>query len=166
MSLGKILAPVFIAIILGAAAAFAVWAQEPFLAPSLGSSVFSQLLHPQEKSAKPYAIVAGQILGAAAGFAGVFVAGAAIAPPFIGSHPLTSVRVGAIVVAGLLAATGQVATGALTPAGGATALVVALGAEADDWNGIIRLAVGLVIVTALGEVARQFLLRLHQVTAE
>jgi CBS-domain-containing membrane protein len=46
------------------------------------------------------------------------------------------------VIAGLLAAAGQMATGALTPAGGATALVVALGAESADWRGVLHLGVG------------------------
>jgi hypothetical protein len=138
----KIAPPVLIAALLGVIAAAAVWTQEPFLAPSLGSAVFTQLLHPDESSASPYAILVGQILGAASGFAGVFIAGAAGAAPFMGGHMLEWARVWAIVIAGLLAAAGQMATGALTPAGGATALVVALGAESADWRGVLHLGVG------------------------
>jgi hypothetical protein len=151
------IASVLIAAILGVIAATAVWAQEPFLAPSLGSAVFTQLLHPQEASARPSAILVGQVLGAAAGFAGVFAAGAVGAPGFFGAHRLVWARVAASIVAGLLAAGGQVVTGALTPAGGATALVVALGAESADWQGVLHLGVGLVLVTGFGEGARRAL---------
>jgi hypothetical protein len=73
---------------------------------------------------------------------GVIAAGAAGAAPFMGGHMLEWARVWAIVIAGLLAAAGQMATGALTPAGGATALVVALGAESADWRGVLHLGVG------------------------
>jgi hypothetical protein len=159
MTASKITASILIAAILGVIGGFAVWAQQPFLAPSLGSAVFTQLLHPEEKSATPYAIVVGQIAGAAAGFAGVFIAGAIVAPPFTGGHPLDWVRVLAIVIAALLAAATQLVTGALTPAGGATALVVALGAESADWRGIMHLAAGLVLVSVLGEAARRAILR-------
>ena len=157
--ISKMAATLLIAAILGVIAAFAVWAQEPFLAPSLGSAVFTQLLHPNEKSAMPHAILVGQILGAASGFAGVFMAGAMVAPPFMGSHPLDWVRVPAIVIAGMLAAALQLVTGALTPAGGATALVVALGGESANWHGVVHLAVGLVLVTVLGEAARKVIVR-------
>jgi hypothetical protein len=158
----KLAVPVLIAAILGMVAACAVLAQEPLLAPSLGSAVFAQLLHPAEKSAKPYAILVGQILGGAAGFAAVFITGAAAAAPFMGSHPLAWVRVAAIVIAGFLAAAGQKLTGALTPAGGATALVVALGAESANWHGVLHLAAGLLLITVAGEAARRVILRQQQ----
>jgi hypothetical protein len=154
-------APVLIAAIIGAVAAFGVWAQEPWLAPSLGSAVFTQLLHPEAASAKPFAILVGQVLGAAAGFAGVFLAGAGSLPPFMGGHRLLPARVSAIAMTSFLAAILQLASGALTPAGGATALVVAMGAEADNWTGAMHLAVGLLLVTALGEPARRLVLRLR-----
>ncbi|WP_158322755.1 HPP family protein [Acidisphaera rubrifaciens] len=148
------------AAILGVVAAIAVWWQEPFLAPSLGSAVFTQLLHPEEASARPYAILMGQVLGAASGFAGVFLTGANMQPPFMGAHPLVWTRVAAIVVTAVLAASLQLVSGALTPAGGATALIVAIGAEADDPAGAAHLAVGLLLVTSLGEAARRLVLRM------
>lgn len=157
-----LLATVLVAAILSVLAAASLWAQAPFLAPSLGSAVFTQVLHPREASARPYAILVGQILGAASGFAGVYLAGAAAAPPFSGDHTLVAARLAAIAIAGLLAAGGQRATGALTPAGGATALVVALGAEPANWHGVRDLAVGLAIVTLLGEAARRLMLRPQQ----
>ena len=149
------------AAVLGVVAAVAVWFQEPFLAPSLGSAVFTQLLHPEEASAKPYAILVGQILGAASGFAGVFLAGAASQPSFMGAHPLVWTRVVAITVTAILAASLQLISGAMTPAGGATALVVSIGAEADAPSGAVHLAVGLVLVTIMGEAARRAVLGLR-----
>lgn len=161
MDKGKLAAPVLAALVLGVIAVLGVWMQEPWLAPSLGSAVFTQVLTPDQPSAKPYTIGVGQLLGGAAGFAGVFLAGAAAAPQFMGDHALIFARAAAVVVAALLAAALQLACGATTPAGGATAVVVAVGAESATWAGAFHLAVGILLVTGLGEVARRAVSRLR-----
>jgi len=156
-----ILPPLLATMVLGLIGLFAVWTQEPWLAPSLGSAVFTQVMTPSDSSAKPANILAGQIIGAIAGFAGVFVAGVASAPPFFGAHTLLLSRVLALSVAACLACLAQLATGFATPAGGATALVVAVGAETASWSGFGHLAVGIVLVTLGGELSRRLVLRLQ-----
>lgn len=48
---------------------------------------------------------------------------------------------------------------ATSAAGGATALIVALGAETATADGAARLAAGILLVTLLGEAARWLVLR-------
>lgn len=154
-----ILAPVLLALILGVIAGASVLFGEAWLAPSLGSAAFSQMLHSEQPSSKPYSIAVGQILGALAGFAGVAIAGLVHVGPFMGDHGLYAGRILAVVIAVVLVSGAQIVTGAKTPAGGATALIVALGLETTTWMGALRLLVGIVAVTALGEAARRTILR-------
>ena len=159
--LNKLLTAVLPAAILALIAALSVWTQEPWLAPSLGSAAFAQTLSPDHTSAKPYSISVGQLIGLIAGLIGVFVAGATTTPQFMGDHTLVGARVLAVSIAAFLAALAQLLTSATTPAGGATAMVVAIGAETADMMGVIHLIVGILLVTVFGEAARQFLLRLQ-----
>ena len=64
-----------------------------------------------------------------------------------------------MVIAALLTALGQLSLKAGSPAGGATAVIMATGAETADLAGTARLVVGIALVTGLGEIARQLLLR-------
>ena len=157
----RLLPSVLMAMVLGAIGLFCVWARQPWLVPSLGSAAFTQLLTPDAPGAKPYSIGVGQLIGGAAGLVGVFVAGAGAMPQFMGDHALALHRVLAVIIAVLLAGIAQVAARATSPAGGATALVIALGAETANWAGAGRLAVGIALVTVLGEAARQAIIKLR-----
>ena len=151
--------PLLITLILGVTALFCVVTQEAWLAPSLASAAFSQMLHPDDTGSKPINIAAGQIIGVGAGFLGVWLAGAIHAHPLMGDHDLTYGRALAVSLAVLFASTAQSLTGFKTPAGGATALVAAIGIETVTWIGATRMLVGIAIVTVLGEIARQFLVK-------
>ena len=153
-----LLPPVLIAAVMVVIAALSVWLGECWLVPSLGSAVFTQTLTPHQPGARPYGVGVGQLVGAAAGMVGVFVAGAGDVPAFMGEH-VAWARVLAVGVAVLLGAGVQAALDAKSPAGGATALVVALGAETASWSGAGRLVVGIALVTFLGEMVRQVMLR-------
>lgn len=161
MSADKIASPILAAVGLGLIALFGIWAQEAWLAPSLGSAMFLQVFNPEQESARPYSVAVGQLIGAVAGFAGVFIAGAASVPAFMGSNELVYARAIAVAVAVLLAAAAQLACKATNPAGGATALVVAIGAESPEWRGLFHLVIGIALVTVLGEAARRIVLRLR-----
>lgn len=158
MQASKLLPPVLIAAAMVAIASAGVWLGEAWLVPSLGSAVFAQALGPEQPNARPYAIGVGQLLGAAAGMAGVFLAGAGTAPAFMGEH-VAWVRVAAVGIAMLLGSAAQMLARARTPVGGATALVVALGAETASWGGAGRLVAGIVMVTVIGEGVRRAVLR-------
>ncbi|WP_428488318.1 HPP family protein [Rhodopila sp.] len=155
----ELLPPLLIAVVLGIIGVISIWVQAPLLIPSLGSAIFLQTLTPEEPSARPWNTGVGQLVGAAAGFIGVFVAAAASTPHFMADDRLTFARVAAAVIAVLLSAAGQRVLKATSAAGGATALVVALGAETATEAGAIRLFFGILLVTAIGEAARQLILR-------
>ena len=150
-----VLPPILATLVLCAIAGVSVWTQQALLAPSLGAAAFSQMLHADERSAAPYNLAVGQIVGAVAGFTGVILAGQAHALPLIGQHDLPAGRILAVAIATFVAILGQMLANARTPTGGATAIVVAIGVEAPTFAGAARLLVGIVLVMALGEVARR-----------
>lgn len=154
-----ILPPLLATLVLCAIAVVAVWLQQPLLAPSLGAAVFSQVLHADERSAAPYNLAVGQIIGGAAGFLGVVLAGQAHAHPLIGTHDLPAGRILAVAIGVPLAVVGQMLANARTPTGGATALVVALGVETPTLAGGVRLLAGIALVMTLGEAARRLVAR-------
>ena len=121
---------------LGLIAALSVLLQEPLLAPSLASAMFVQVMTPGQPTAKPWNTAVGQLVGLAAGLIGVYVSFATTVPMFMGDHPLVWARVLAVVIAVVLKVVGQTVLKAFSPAGGATALVIAIGAEMGlgrDW---------------------------------
>ncbi len=159
MTRSTLLPPVLIAAVMVVIAALSAWLGECWLVPSLGSAIFIQALSPEQPNARPYSVGVGQLVGGAAGMAGVFLAGAGDSPAFMGEH-VAWARVLAVGVAMLLGPAAQTLAGAKTPAGAATALVVALGAETASWGGAGRLVMGIALATALGEGVRQGVLRM------
>lgn len=149
-----------VASVLALVGVVSVLLQQPLLAPSLGSAVFVQVMSPMEPSARPWNTAVGQLVGLVAGFIGVYLAFATAAPTFLGSNPLVWTRVFAVAVAVALTVLGEVALGAISPAGGATAVVVAIGAETADMSGVLRMVGAIAIVTVAGEGVRRIVLRL------
>ena len=127
---------------MGVVALVAVCSREPILVPSLGSAVFTQIFSAREPSATSYSVGIGQVAGVVGGLFGVTIAFAASAPPFMGDHLLVHARAVAVVVAAIVTAALMILLGAASPAGGATALVLALGAETPDVAGAVRMLVG------------------------
>ena len=126
---------VFLVFILGGMSLACVWTQQAWLAPSIAAAAFTQMFTPSQPSAKPYGIALGQIIGMASGFAGVFAAHASHAAKLMGDHDLSYGRVLAVVIAVAITATVQTTIEARSPAGGTTAIVVAIGAETANWAG-------------------------------
>ena len=151
---------VLAALVLGVIGLVAVWTGQPLLAPSLASAAYAQILTPRTSSATAWSAGAGQIAGLVGGFVGVFASGAFAAPMFMGGHPLVDQRVLAAVIAIVVGAGLQLAIRATCPAGGATAVVVAIGAETASLDGAARMLVAIMLVTALGEAARRVILRM------
>lgn len=147
-----------VSIVLGLIGLFSVWAHEAWLLPSLASAAFLQTLTPNEPSARPWNTAVGQLAGAVGGFAGVFLTSAWATPTFMGDHPLAMARVAAAVIGVFVAALLQHLLKATSAAGGATALIVAVGAETATAAGVLRLVCGVLLVTTLGEAARRIIL--------
>ena len=147
--------------ILGVMAALSIWWQQPIIMPSVASVVFLQTMTPTAPSARLWNSAVGQFVGEAAGFFAVFAVSAATAPDFLAHHSLLWSRAAAIVIATCVTGIGQLLLKAISAAGVATAVVVATGVETANWAGAGRLAVGIAVVTVLGEASRLLLLRVR-----
>ena len=156
-----VLPPVLVTIVLAVIGAFSLLVEQAWLVPSITAAAFLQVFSPDQTSAKPYAIAVGQIIGGAAGFVGVLVTASSGSPAFTGDHHLGAGRLAAIVIATALTSALQSAAKATSPAGAATAVIVATGVETTTWLGAGRLLVGIALVTILGEIARRLVLRIR-----
>lgn len=146
-------------LVLAVIGAVSVWVGEAWLIPSLGSAVFVQTMTPEDPGGRGWNTAMGQILGLAGGFAGVFITGAVAAPHFTGHHALLFVRVAAIALSVFFTAILQFSCDAVSPAGGAIAIIVATGSKSASWSGLRDIVAGIALVTVFGEIARQFILR-------
>lgn len=156
-----IVSPILLVLVIGLIAVVGVPPQESFLAPSIAAAAFTQVFNAPQPGARPYTIVVGQLAGVFSGFAGTWIARAADAPKFMGDHDITWQRVLAIAIAVAITATLQEVLKARSPAGGTTAVVVAVGAETANLGGAVRLAVGIALVAVLGEAARRVMLKIE-----
>lgn len=152
-------------VVLAVIGAFGIAVGHPWLVPSLGSAVLLQTLSPQSRTAKPWNTCVGQLVAVCGGLAGVYAVGAEAAPQLTSGHTLVCARIAAMAIAIFITALLQVILKAENPAGGATALLIALGTIAPDAGGAFDIIVGIVLVTALGEAARRMSLKL-QTTSE
>lgn len=137
----------------------------PWLAASLGPSVLTQTYSPEQKLATMRNTFLGQFIGLGAGFAGVYIVGAEAAAVLASGQPLVWARVAAVAVAFALIVPVQQAIKAKHPPAGSTALLLALGFEAPTLHTAWVMAVGITMVTVLGEVARLLVVRVSQGTA-
>jgi HPP family len=128
------------------------------LFPSLGPTAFVQVETPDNPAARPWNVVVGHAIGAAAGYIAVLLAGAAAAPSVLATSQVTTPRVLAAIIAVLLTLlVGSLAKASHPPAA-ATTLLVALGGFAEVPKGPIAIAIGVVIVAVAGELARRAVL--------
>ena len=126
----------------------------PWLLPSLGPTAALIALQPAHPQARLWNVIAGHVLGIAAGFAGIFVAGAASAPSPIRDGQLVTARVLAATIAMALTVILTAATRSSHPPATATTLLVALGASAT-YEKAFAVVAGVVIVAIVGELVRR-----------
>lgn len=155
MMLKPTLQVVILAAVLSIIGVLAVFFQQPWLVPSLGSAVFVQVLTPTVPSARPYHISVGQLIGVLGGFTGVYAAQAVSTPIFTEQHTLVYVRVIAMIISVVVTAALQLTTKAISAAGGTIALLLALGLQAPTLQSLGELIAGILLVTILGEVGRK-----------
>jgi CBS-domain-containing membrane protein len=114
---------------------------------------------PEHRTARPYNIIVGHCVGLCSGFFFVWIFGLTNAPSVFQAQAVTASRVWATVLAIFVAAMLEVLLRAAHPPGAATTLLASLGSFKPTWNQAGHIAVGVIIVTAVGEVVRQY--RLH-----
>ncbi|MFL5342750.1 MAG: HPP family protein [Gemmataceae bacterium] len=133
---------------------------QPWLFPSLGPTAYLQAAYPQSVTARLRNVLAGHLLGALAGFAAVFLLGAASAPSPLAGGQLVPVRVWASALGMALALLAQAPLRLLHPPAAATTLLITLGGLPATWSAAGSLAAGVSIVAFAGEIVRR--LRLAQ----
>lgn len=135
------------------------WATgQPLIFASLGPTAYELVEQPQIRSARPYNIVVGHLVGLGAGFLAVYLLHAWAAPNVVATGLMTTARVWAIVVAAVLTTLLNLILRASQPAALATTLLVSLGAM-QTRRDAIAIILGVLIIAAIGEPVRRFRLK-------
>jgi hypothetical protein len=125
----------------------------PWLLPSLGPTAVLAAEMPAHPASRPWNTIVGHLGGLLAGFAAVFVTGAAAQPVVLVDHVLTPPRV----LASVLAIALTVLVGALLrashPPAAATTLLVSLGSLRTGEDAL-NLMAGVIVIAALAAVVR------------
>jgi hypothetical protein len=147
-------APVAGAVLLAVVGLLALLFRQAWLLPSLGPSVYLLAQMPAHPAGRMYNVVAGHLLGVAAGIAAVWLTGAAGAPIVLETGELTGARVGAATLAVGLTLLVTLALRAGHPPAAATTLLVALGSLRLP-SDVVNVAAGAVVVALAGAVVRR-----------
>jgi CBS-domain-containing membrane protein len=135
--------------------AFAWFSGMPWLFPSLGPTIAIQAQAPGTRVARPWNVVVGHAIGAAVGFACVWLTGAVREAPVNVAHHITGARFLAATLAVAVSMALQHAVDADHPPAQATTLLVVVGALDATSEGAITIAIGVMLVALLGEAVRR-----------
>jgi len=145
------------------AMAVIAWAtKQPLIFASLGPTAYELVEQPQIRSARPYNIVVGHLVGLGAGFLAVYLLHAWAAPNVVATGLVTTTRLWAVVVAAVLTTLVTLILRASQPAALATTLLVSLGAM-QTRRDAVAIILGVLIITAIGEPVRRFRLKHTQI---
>jgi len=134
-------------------------ARQPLIFASLGPTAYELIETPHRRSARPYSIFVGHLVGVGAGYLAIFLAGAWHAPAVTGPVPLS--RVWAAVLAAALTVLGTLLLRAGQPAAIATTLLIALGMMQEPRDAAIIIG-AVVLMIAAGEPLRALRLKTQE----
>ena len=135
--------------------AAAGWAaHQPLVFASLGPTAYEQVARPDDRTSRLFNVIAGHLIGLAAGFVAVFVCGASGAPKVTVPGFVSAPRVAAIALAVTLTAGGTLLLKARQAAATATSLLVALG-EMQSARGAAVIVTGIALIALIGEPVRR-----------
>jgi hypothetical protein len=134
------------------------WAlHQPMLFASLGPTAYELIETPERKTARPYNIFAGHLIGVLAGFAATY-ATHAFNSPGLSSGMVTLPRMGAAALAAALTVLLTLALKASQPAALATSLIIALGTFQHGRDALVIMG-AVVLMLILGEPLRLWRLK-------
>jgi hypothetical protein len=125
------------------------------LFPSLAPTAILQAHTPEHPSARAYNVVVAHLLGLFIGFGAVVAFGIATAPSVFELRSLSPERVGATVVAMMVALLLEHVLRATHPPAAATTLLVALGAFKPTMRDTVAVVSGVLMVAVVGEAFRR-----------
>jgi hypothetical protein len=140
-------------------AAIGLLVGRPLLFPALGPTAYLQATNPANPESRFYNTFVGHLIGLVAGFVAVLVVGAMDAPVVLQTRQLVPERVWAAVIALALTLAVAPLIRASHPPAGATTLLVALGSLSTLMDAL-NVALGALLIAALGEGVRRWRLRL------
>ncbi len=138
-----------------AAGAAALASHKLFLFASLGPTAALITHLPTQPSARPYSVFVSHAIGFGCGCLLVFAVGLAGAPSVFQTQQLSWARVGAAVLAVLLATLLELALSAQHPPAAATTLLVALGSFHPNWADTAAVLGGVLTVMVTAELLRR-----------
>ena len=128
-------------------------ARWPFVFASLGPTAYSMIEQPELKSARPYNVVVGHLVGLGAGWLGLWIFHARASPNVMAAGFVPAPRLWAAVAAAIVTTLVTLALRASQPASLATTLLVALGAM-QTGRDAVAIAVSVLILAAIGQPLR------------
>jgi hypothetical protein len=141
-------------LVIGAVGVFALMAREPWLFPSLGPTIFLHMVNSGEPAARSRNTLLGHGVGALAGFAALFVAGAQDAPSAFSSEGLVASRVVATALAIGATIFFQKMLDVFFFNDTATTEIYTLGGMKPELRSALAIAIGVALTTAFGLAAR------------
>jgi hypothetical protein len=136
-----------------AIAGVAAWiAHAPLLFASLGPTAYELVETPERKSARPYNVIAGHLIGVLAGLAAAWLVGAD-ATPAVGVESVPLARVWAAAIASAVTVLLTLLLRATQPAAIATTLLIALGMM-PGWRSGAEIMAAVLLMTVVGEPVR------------
>lgn len=134
-------------------------AHQPFLFTSLGPTAYELIETPDRKSARSYSIIAGHLVGVAAGFAALYLTSAWNAPS--ASTGLVPLRIWAAVLACALTIAGNLTLNASQPAALSTTLLISLGNMQLPRDAAVIMA-AVILMNVLGQPLRAWRLKMQE----
>ncbi len=141
---------------IGVIGALGFAADQPWLFPSLGPTVFLQTVTPTAQSARIWNTIVGHAIRLVAGFAALFLFGAQNMPAAMSAEILSLQRMAATTLAVVVTVGLQSVLNALHPPAAATTMLITLGGLKPSWNTVFIVAAGVLLSSAFGVIVRLF----------
>jgi len=139
-------------------AGVAAWTlHKPLIFSSLGPTAFELIETPERRSARPYNVIVGHLIGVLCGFAALKLTHA-WSVPAVSTSSISILRVWAAVLAALLTVLGTLLARAQQPAALSTTLLIATGSMQRLEDGV-NIMLSILLVTAAGEPLRRWRMR-------
>jgi hypothetical protein len=140
--------------------ALAAWHfQSLLLFPSLGPTALMQVTSPEHRASRLYNTIAGHFGGIVAGAVSVWLFGLAAAPSIFDARAISAQRVGASLVAILVATALEILLDSSHPPAASSTLLISLGSFRPTAHDLLQIAIGVVATALAGEALRRLRLR-------
>ena len=146
--------PVVALILIALAGCLGLLFDKPWLFASLGPSAYLIAHSPSERSALPYNMIVGHMIGVCAGLGAVTLLGSAQTPSVFITHHLTAQQVLSSALALGLAIPMELLAKASHPPAAATVLLMTLGGFPASLHSVLDIMAGVLIIATAGEVFR------------